>query len=111
VHGRPGVKLAPEAQHLLESYAWPGNIRELKNAIERALIFAKEPHLRPEDFPESVRGAATHVPPGLRSLEDVEKEVIRATLEATHYKIGRTAEILGISRKTLLDKRKKYKLE
>ena len=42
----------------------------------------------------------------LRSLEDIEREAITATLEATHYKITRAAEILGISRKTLLDKRK-----
>ncbi len=46
----------------------------------------------------------------LRSLEDWEKEAIKATLEATHYKIGRAAEVLGISRKTLLEKRKKYGL-
>ncbi len=46
----------------------------------------------------------------LKSLEDLEREAIRATLEATHYKIGRAAEILGISRKTLLEKRKKYGL-
>ena len=47
----------------------------------------------------------------LRSLEEIEKEVIAATLEATHYKIGRASEILGISRKTLLEKRKKYELK
>jgi DNA-binding NtrC family response regulator len=46
----------------------------------------------------------------LKSLEDVEREAIKATLEATHYKIGRAAEVLGISRKTLLEKRKKYEL-
>jgi DNA-binding NtrC family response regulator len=46
----------------------------------------------------------------LRSLEDLEKEAIQATLDATHYKIGRAAEVLGISRKTLLEKRKKYGL-
>ena len=44
------------------------------------------------------------------SLEDLEREAIQATLEATHYKIGKSASILGISRKTLLDKRKKYGL-
>jgi DNA-binding NtrC family response regulator len=113
VHARPGAKFAPEVRHLLEAYAWPGNIRELKNAIERALVFAKESTLHAGDFSESIRAtvAAPHMPAGLRSLEEVEKEVIRAALEATHYKIGRTAEILGISRKTLLDKRKKYRLE
>ena len=48
---------------------------------------------------------------GLRTLEEIEKDVIAATLEATHYKIGRASEILGISRKTLLDKRKRYNLK
>ena len=47
---------------------------------------------------------------GLRSLDDLERDAIHATLEATRYKIGRAAEILGISRKTLLEKRKKYGL-
>jgi DNA-binding NtrC family response regulator len=46
----------------------------------------------------------------LRSLEDIEREAIKETLEVTHYKIGKAAEILGISRKTLLEKRKKYAL-
>jgi DNA-binding NtrC family response regulator len=47
----------------------------------------------------------------MRSLQEIEREVIQATLEATHYKISRSAEILGISRKTLLDKRKRYGLQ
>jgi DNA-binding NtrC family response regulator len=111
VHGRPAARLGAEARKLLEAYSWPGNIRELKNALERALIFAKEDVLQPADFPESLRAAGPGTPAGLRSLEEVEKEVIRATLEATRYKIGRAAEILGISRKTLLDKRKKYGLD
>src|SRR5271170_229378 len=112
VHGRADALLDPGALALLESYSWPGNVRELKNAIEHALVFAKEPVLRTEDFPEIVRTAGqAHDPAGaLRSLEDVEREAVRATLEATHYKIGRAAEVLGISRKTLLEKRKKYGL-
>jgi len=48
---------------------------------------------------------------GLRSLEDVEKEVIAATLEAMRYKISQAADVLGISRKTLLEKRKRYGLK
>ena len=75
-------------------------------------MFAKEPMLRADDFPEIVRAAGrVHDPAGaLQSLEELEREAIRATLEATHYKIGQAANILGISRKTLLDKRKKYGL-
>ena len=94
----------------------PGNARELKNVVERALTFAKQDALGPEDLPAPVRAAgaaagARRPGDGLRSLEDLERETIAATLEATHCKIGRAAEILGISRKTLLDKRKKYGLQ
>jgi len=111
VHGRADASLDPAALALLESYAWPGNVRELKNAIEHALVFAREPVLRAEDFPEILRAANSHGPAAsLRSLEDLEREAIRVTLEATHYKIGQAADSLGISRKTLLEKRKKYGL-
>ncbi len=112
VHGRPDASLDPAALHLLETYAWPGNVRELKNAIEHALVFGKEPLLQPHDFPEIINaapGATGSIGP-LHSLNDLERDAIKATLEATRYKIGRAAEILGISRKTLLEKRKKYGL-
>ena len=113
VHGRTGVSLSEEARHALQAYSWPGNVRELKNAIERGLVFSKGSSLGTEDFPESVRlagGGAAGQQTRLRSLEEVEREVIAATLEATRYKITKAAEILGISRKTLLEKRKKYRL-
>ncbi len=112
IHGKSEAVLDPAALRTLESYAWPGNVRELKNAIERALVFGKELLLTPEDFPEVVRatGEAHGSADALKSLDDVEREAIKATLEATHYKIGRAAEVLGISRKTLLEKRKKYGL-
>jgi DNA-binding NtrC family response regulator len=112
VHGKADAALDPAAQRLLETYDWPGNTRELKNAIEHALVFAKEPLLRVEDFPEIVRAAGrVHDPAtALQSLEELEREAIRETLEATHYKIGQAADILGISRKTLLDKRRKFGL-
>jgi len=112
VHGRPAAVLAPEVPPLFASYAWPGNARELKNAIEHALVFAKDVELRPRDFPEILRASGNAHPSAaaLRSLEDLERDAILSTLEATHYKIGRAAQSLGISRKTLLEKRKKYGL-
>ena len=113
VHGRP-AELSEMSRKMLAGYSWPGNVRELRNALERAVVFTRMESLEPNDFPENVRAAA----PGfagsalhLRSLEDIEKEAIAATLEATHFKIGRASEILGISRKTLLEKRKKYQLK
>jgi two-component system response regulator AtoC len=111
VHARPGVVFAEPVRRMLATYSWPGNVRELKNAIERAIVFSSGPTLVPGDFPESVRSADSGLVGALRSLEEVERDAIRATLEATRYKISKSAQILGISRKTLLDKRKKYGLQ
>jgi len=113
VHGRLAAAFDSTAERLLAAYGWPGNVREMKNAIERALVFSHGGALKAADFPEALRaaaGAAGAVPAGLHSLEEIEKEAIRATLEATRYRIARAAEILGITRKTLLQKRKKYGL-
>lgn len=111
VHGRPLAAIDSKAMQVLESYDWPGNVRELKNVIEHALIFSNSDLLQREDFPAILRSrspGALHS--GLQSLEEIEKEAVRATLEATHYKIAQAAQILGISRKTLLEKRKRYGL-
>ncbi|MGH9715398.1 MAG: sigma-54 interaction domain-containing protein [Candidatus Acidiferrales bacterium] len=112
VHGRTDASIAPAAILLLQAYAWPGNVRELKNSIEHALVFAKAPQLEPADFPEILRAAArpSIISSALRSLEEIEREAIKVTLDATRYKIGQAADVLGISRKTLLEKRKKYGL-
>ncbi len=113
-HGRAGgVKLSEAARRMLSAYAWPGNVRELRNALERAIVFHRAEVLEPEHFPDNIRASAVGSAAGAggRSLEDVEKEVIGATLEATRYKISQAAAVLGISRKTLLEKRKKYGLK
>lgn len=114
IHGRPGAQLSEPTRRMLASYAWPGNVRELRNALERAVVFSHGDSLQPEDFPDNLRAAAAGAAgsiAGLRSLEEIEREVIAATLEATRYRISRAAEALGISRKTLLEKRKKYGLK
>ncbi|HKW89867.1 MAG TPA: sigma 54-interacting transcriptional regulator [Candidatus Acidoferrales bacterium] len=116
IHGRAGAQIDSAAMRALEGYAWPGNVRELKNAIEHALIFGdkagKDGTLRKEDFPSVVQFAEPGTVSGAkaRSLEDMEKEAVVAALEASHYKIAKAAETLGISRKTLLEKRKKFGL-
>ena len=114
VHGRQNVSLGEGARQAIAAYDWPGNVRELRNALERALVFANSTELAPLDFPEPVRAAAAGAISsfaGLRSLEQVERDVIASTLEATRYRISKTAGILGISRKTLLEKRKRYGLK
>jgi DNA-binding NtrC family response regulator len=113
VHGRQNAQLSDPSRAMLVTYDWPGNVRELRNALERAVVFSRSDTLGLEDFPEALRsaGGGAAVGASLRSLEEIEKDVIAATLEATHYAIGQTSEILGISRKTLLEKRKKYGLK
>ena len=122
VHGRTEMKLSESSQRMINGYHWPGNIRELRNALERAVVFfrkatdpaEKEMLIEPADFPENIRaaaGGAAHSGAGLLSLEEIERNAIAATLDATRYQITRSSEILGISRKTLLEKRKKYGLK
>jgi len=127
VHGRGEAQLSEAARRMLMAYAWPGNIRELRNALERAVVFSRgsamvaeggaapgENILEPRDFPENIRaaaGGAANYGAELLSLKEIEKNAIAATLEATRYQITRSSKILGISRKTLLEKRKKYGLK
>jgi DNA-binding NtrC family response regulator len=120
IHGRPNLQLSEDTRRMLVAYPWPGNVRELRNVLERAVVFSElsvdgvtgEPHLlEPANFPENVQSLAPASHLHLRSLEQMEREVIAATLEAKHYKISQAAASLGISRKTLLEKRKKYGLK
>jgi len=114
VHGRPNVQLTDPSRTMLAAYTWPGNVRELRNALERAIVFSRSEMLSPDDFPDTVRAAMPGGPgaaAGLRTLLEIEKDVVAATLDATKYRIGEAAKILGISRKTLLEKRKRYGLK
>ncbi len=115
IHGRTGLRLSEAAQDLLAGYAWPGNTRELRNALERALVVSKMDSKEDELGVESLPGIAAQggsrsrvALAALKSIEELEREAIGATLEATRYKISQAADILGVSRKTLLEKRKKY---
>jgi DNA-binding NtrC family response regulator len=113
IHNRVPVQFTEAARRVLAAYAWPGNLRELRNAVERAMVFSKGNELQLEDLPDNIRAAAggAALLAGLRSLEDLEREAIAQTLEATRYHITKSAEVLGISRKTLLEKRKKYGMQ
>src|ERR1700730_14348540 len=83
IHGRDGAALSDAVRHALESYDWPGNIRALKNALARAVVFAKHATLSPEDLPDSIRAADSGAETGLRSIEEIEREAIEKTLEGT----------------------------
>ena len=113
LHRKPAMRLSGSAARILPAYGWPGNFRELRNALERAVVFSKSNQLQPEDFPENIWASAGSQAflDSLRSLEELEREAISRTLEATRFHITQSAGILGISRKTLLEKRKKYGLQ
>ncbi len=105
--------IAPEAQKLLETYEWPGNIRELRHTIERMVVLAKGEVLMVEDVPENIRqgvpaphrtigpaeNGAGPLPSG--TIDDTEKKMILDTLKRCGNNRTRAAEMLGISRRTL----------
>ncbi|MFB0505432.1 MAG: sigma-54-dependent transcriptional regulator [Thermodesulfobacteriota bacterium] len=106
----------PRTMDLMIRYDWPGNIRELENAVERAVLLCRGAYISPDDLPLPVQGAEgeaqgrVSVPPGM-TLKEVEKEVIVQTLEETEGNRTQTARILGISRKTLQNKLKEYGIQ
>jgi len=117
--GRKVEGFSPEAVAHLLAYGWPGNLRELRNAIERAVILAKGDQLCPGDLPAELRGQTTitttngeHLPQvgSLVSLEELEEAHLRKILECTPSRTE-AAQILGIDQATLYRKRKKIGLE
>jgi two-component system response regulator HydG len=98
------TRVSPAAMALLDHYEWPGNIRELENAIERAMVVGQEPELREEDFALRTQVRATSP----RTLEDIERAHILAVLEDCKGNQTLAAEALDIDRVTLHNKLKKY---
>jgi len=97
-------RVSPAAMALLDRYQWPGNIRELENAVERAMVVAQEPEIREEDFALRLP-RAEHQP---RTLEDIERAHILSVLEDCKGNQTLAAEVLDIDRVTLHNKLKKY---
>ncbi len=111
-------KLAPAGEELLRKQAWPGNIRELKHTLERACIFATQTVLGPAEISVSldnktstddVHTDADQASPQLKDyLEQCEHRHIKEALRANAWQISTTAHALGISRKNLWEKMRKY---
>ena len=99
-------RVNPAAMNLLQQQPWPGNIRELENAIERAMVVAQEPEIREYDFVFKDNGASSNGGP--KSLEDMERAHILRVLEECGWNQTRAAEVLEIDRVTLHHKLKKY---
>ena len=117
---RSPKKLSSEAEEVLISYSFTGNIRELEHIIERAIIFADGEYILPDDLnlPHTYqKGIYTQAAPAseeveeILSMEDLEKWHIQKILNRNHWDRTRTATQLGISPKTLYTKIKKYELK
>ncbi len=110
--GREVSGISEEALRLLMDHDWPGNVRELENAVERALVTCKSGVLDAADFAfvsrKAAPGAST-LPPGL-TLQEMEKDYIKATLARLSGNVKAAAEALGIDRSTLYEKIKRYEI-
>ncbi|MDE3215477.1 MAG: sigma-54-dependent Fis family transcriptional regulator [Gemmatimonadota bacterium] len=108
--GQGAPTLAPDAVEMLQAYEWPGNIRELRNVIERALLLHRGAVLGAADLPVTQARPAAGLPGSRVSLADLERRHIEAVLAHTSWHQGQAAEVLGISPKTLYRKIREYGL-
>ena len=111
---KPVESIPAKAQRLLEAYHWPGNIRELRNVIEQAVLLARGRTVEPELLPQMLHDGGP-VEEVVRiaigsTLHDAEREIILRTLEAREGNKKLTAQVLGISRRSLYNKLAEYKL-
>jgi transcriptional regulator with PAS, ATPase and Fis domain len=111
-HGRKLTGIAPGALALLKEYEFPGNVRELANTVERAVIVATGKRIEESDLPATVRAAVLlqQRRSRPRTLAEIEAEYIAEVLSATNGNKAAAARILGISRKNLYEKIARYKL-
>ncbi|WP_419661861.1 AtoC: acetoacetate metabolism regulatory protein [Desulfosarcina variabilis str. Montpellier] len=106
---KPIQKISRPAMDEMMLYDWPGNIRELENAIERAVVVGKTLQVMPEDLP--IACIPQHDQPSDHSLKSIEKYHIEKVLVENDWNISTSARILGIDRSTLYSKIKRYQLQ
>ena len=108
----PLLEISTEAMHVLESFEWPGNVRELKNVVERTTVTCEGSTIQVADLPHSiVEGAPEAAQSADGHLADIEKNEITKILRQFNGHKNMTAEFLGINRKTLREKIKKYGID
>ncbi|MGE5315373.1 MAG: sigma-54-dependent transcriptional regulator [Acidobacteriota bacterium] len=109
VMNKPVTEITPDTMDILMRYDWPGNVRELENVIERAMVLAVPPSIRPCDMP--FQAVPKKEGPADRTLTAVERVHIEEMLKLNNWNISRTAEMLDIDRVTLYNKIEKYGLK
>ncbi len=114
-HNKEKLGITPEAMEYLERYPWPGNIRELENTIERAVLLSKDKFIGPPDLPDSIKQNQKQKAYNPMSLKEAmakpEKNIILQALEANYWNRQETAKALRINRTTLYKKMKQYGLD
>jgi two-component system response regulator HydG len=109
-HGRPTLEISGAAREKLLHYAWPGNVRQLRNVIDSAVVMANDPEILVGDLALRDAGVEQEEPVTLR-LEDWERKLITRALERTRGSIPEAAKLLGIGRATLYRKVEQYEIE
>ncbi|HKQ19020.1 MAG TPA: helix-turn-helix domain-containing protein, partial [Candidatus Eisenbacteria bacterium] len=100
-----GNRFTEEALRKLEEYRWPGNIRELKNVCERCAVMGKGERIDVDALPLEIRlGGPARAPGEVKTLREMEKEMVARALEATGGNRTRAAKLLGITYPTLKKK-------
>jgi DNA-binding NtrC family response regulator len=108
--GRGGVSLSDDGFAALQQYRWPGNIRELRNVLERAVLVSEDDLIRRQDLRFALAQGAPGPAEGGGTLEDLERRGIEKALEADSGHVDRAARRLGVPRSSLYKKIKKYGL-
>lgn len=104
------ISISDKAINILKNYSWPGNIRELKNLIERIMIFKRGNEITEDDLPMEISLKNNEIELE-NSLESVEENAIKLSLDKNNWNITKTANELKISRQTLRKKIEKYQLK
>lgn len=107
---RPEMRIHEQAVAKLRSYHWPGNIRELQHTIEKAVILCEGNVIRPKDLFMKQTWNPQTSPATVANLEEVERQAIEHAIRQNHGNLSATAEQLGVSRQTLYNKLKRFKL-
>jgi len=108
--------IAPDAMTRLQTYGWPGNIRELRNAVERAMLLGEGKQLTIADFPMIANGRvklteAVELPANGIDLEQLERSLVVQALERSGWNQTRAAALLGLNRDQIRYRIEKFKLE
>lgn len=115
-YGKPELRLSEEVVDTLLKMDFPGNVRELENKLERAVVLCKNDEITPKDLLDAVNNPypsakKTQIPSTFGTIEDVERELILSSLNTNDWNKAKTANELGITARTLRNKINRYKQE